>query len=41
MPTTVGPTAPPRLPKELIKPMLAAAAAADRNSLGNVQKAGR
>src|SRR5262249_5023919 len=37
----MGPTQPPRLPKELIKPMDAAAADAVRNMLGNDQNAGK
>ena len=39
-PSTYGPTNPPRLPSELIKPMLPAAAASDRIRLGSAQKAG-
>ena len=37
IPTTVGPAEPPRLPKELISPMLVAAAVEVRNRLGKAQ----
>ena len=40
-PTTEGPTQPPRLPNELIRPMLAAAAEAVINRLGRAQNAGK
>ena len=41
LPMTEGPRNPPRLPTELIRPMLPAAAASVRNRLGSDQKAGR
>src|SRR5271155_237045 len=39
-PSTNGPTNPPRLPTELIKPMLPAAAASVKSRLGSAQNAG-
>src|SRR5437868_3950438 len=41
VPTTIGPTDPPRLPIMLMKPIAEAAAVAPRNMLGIGQKAGR
>ena len=40
-PIRIGPTPPPRLPMELIKPMEPAAADSLRNKLGNDQNAGK
>ena len=39
-PKSIGPTPPPRLPIELMKPMQPAAVASLRNRLGSDQKAG-
>ena len=39
-PSSDGPTNPPRLPTELISPMLPAAAASVKNRLGSAQNAG-
>src|SRR5436309_321677 len=41
VPSTTGPKNPPRLPTELIRPMLPAAAASAKNRLGIDQNAGK